>query len=87
MAIQKTLNLIDSFGIQVEIKNAYIKVERVEVNKTFGKATVFIFLNKDKASIKTERFEYPVDLTGSNFIVQAYQYIKQLPEYAGAVDC
>jgi hypothetical protein len=87
MAIQKTLNLIDSFGIEVEIKDAYIKVERVEVNKIVGTATVFIFIDKNKVSIKTERFEYPVNLTGSNFIVQAYEYIKQLPEYAGAIDC
>ena len=86
MALQKTLKLIDSFGIEVEIKNAYIKVERVEVNKTGGRATVFIFVDKDKPSIKTERFNYLVDLTSSNFIAQAYNHLKTLPEYAGAID-
>jgi hypothetical protein len=33
MALQKNIKLTDNFGIEVEIKNAYIKIPKVECTK------------------------------------------------------
>jgi hypothetical protein len=32
-------------------------------------------------------YEFPPDMSGPNFIKQAYEHLKTLPEFEGAVDC
>ena len=59
----------------------YIKVERVEGDKNKAKA----FVSQNGQSLIEITFN--VDLTGGNFIKQAYQHLKNLPEFDNAVDC
>lgn len=87
MAIKKTINLIDNFGVSVEFKDAYIKIERVDANKIAGMAYVTIYPEPGKRELKTDVQEFNVDLGGSNFIRQAYEHIKTLPDYIDAIDC
>lgn len=64
----------------VEIEK-YIKVERVEGDKT--KAKAFVSQN-GQLLIETV---FNVDLSGENFIKQAYDHLKTLSEFSGAIDC
>jgi len=59
----------------------YIKVERVEGDKNKAKA----FVSQNGQSLIEITFN--VDLSGGNFIKQAYQHLKNLPEFDNAVDC
>lgn len=62
----------------------YIKVQRVAGDKTL--VNVDVLLTGD--SINGKRFySFAPDLNGPNFIKQAYDYLKTLPEFAGAIDC
>jgi len=69
---------------QITISDVYIKVGSVVVDKDSIMAKVSF--TKD---IKlTERsYSFPADLDGPNFIKQAYEYLKTLPEFANAIDC
>lgn len=64
----------------IEIEK-YIKVERVEGDKTKAKA----FVSQNGQLLMETVFD--VDLSGGNFIKQAYQHLKNLPAFSGAVDC
>jgi hypothetical protein len=69
------------FNVQDSI---YIKVQQVNGDKTRVNADVV--LTGD--SINGKRFySFTPDLDGPNFIKQAYNYLKTLPEFAGAIDC
>ena len=59
----------------------YIKVERVEGDKNKAKA----FVSQNGQFLRQITFD--VDLSGGNFIKQAYQHLKNLPEFDSAVDC
>lgn len=89
MAINKSINFKG-----IEIKDAYIRISRFEGDKnklSFGvsfhsdaNAQAFdnktYLLNDDEAGVVFV-------LDGDNPIKQAYQFLKTLPEFAGAVDC
>ena len=64
--------------------NARIKVEYVNASKL--RATCFVSFSN--ASVQYEKtFEFVPDLDGPNFVKQAYEHLKTLPEFADAVDC
>jgi methionyl-tRNA formyltransferase len=87
MALQKNIKLTDNFGIEVEIKNSYIKIPKVECTK--NQMNYFVEIKKESNEIpfvsQTKTFDY--DLNGENPIKQAYLHLKTLPEFADAVDC
>lgn len=98
MALRKDLQidvdlvtLIDSNTIASTLKqkktfpDCYIKVCKVDGNKNKAEAFVMSTLT-DQASI-TKTYEFSPDMNGKNFIAQAYEHLKTLPEFAGAVDC
>jgi len=66
--------------------NAYIKVVSVMAGKSNGTAIVS-FENDQKTFTKS--FDFPVSVGDGapNFIKQAYEHLKTLPEFAGAIDC
>ena len=43
--------------------------------------------NAKADAIKHEQFNFVPNLEGQNFIAQAYEHLKTLPEFAGAEDC
>jgi len=84
MALKKSVKSI--YGIAVD--GAYHRVESVAIQ---GKSKIYFSL-KSYASVENQAFaekSYSCDyaLDGANPIAQAYEYLKTLPEFAGATDC
>jgi hypothetical protein len=86
MAIQKsyTLNVCDK---EVIFENAYCKVNKQEGTKNIVYFDVTFLTQKDGQKIGSEIYQFTPDLSGANFIAQAYEHLKTLPEFAGAEDC
>jgi hypothetical protein len=80
----------------VDLPEAYFRVTQVTVTKDSAVATVGTFASESAAtpasgprnSNALAYTEYPLnyDLAGSNPIEQAYDFVKTLPEFEGAVD-
>jgi hypothetical protein len=68
------------------IKDAYIVVYTVTGSKDSAKITVHCRGN-DIALTRFYEFKPSVEEGSDNFIKQAYNYLKTLPEYVDAVDC
>ena len=72
-----------SAGEQKVDAQLYIKIGNIEAtNKTIRAHVHFITGGSSTSRI----YELPADLGGRNFIAQAYEYLKTLPEFAGATD-
>lgn len=70
----------------VSLGLCYIKVETVTGTKL--KLNIGVSITSPNGPIKNEIFSFVPDLTSTkNFIAQAYDYLKTLPEFTGAVDC
>ena len=68
---------------------SYVLVFSVTATKEKGVANV-VFYNLDKSIVLNSQqypFEVSVDDNAKNFIKQAYNHLKTLPEFAGAKDC
>lgn len=87
MALTKTIVLQDNFGDDKSFPNAYVKVESVTASKSAASAEVSIYREKDGQFLARQRYPFSIDLTGDNFISQAYSALKELPEFSDAVDC
>ena len=66
--------------------DAYVKVTSVSGNKT--QITAFVAFTGDNANFE-KRYVIPVTVVdgSKNFIKQAYEHLKTLPEFVGAIDC
>ena len=62
-------------------KDLYIKVVSVQGTKETVAANV-TFSDTSKTSV----YEFTPDLNGGNFIKQAYEHLKTLPEFSDAID-
>jgi hypothetical protein len=71
-------NLNETRSIEI---SSYFKVQRVNADKNTAMAFV------SNSSGDTKEFVFKVDLDGANFIKQAYNHLKTLPEFSGATDC
>jgi hypothetical protein len=87
MALKKTIVLKDNFGDNKTFVDAYIRVSSVNGGK--NQMGIFVdTLKSDKSAIvKQDQFGFTPSLEGKNFIAQAYEHLKTMPEYADAVDC
>lgn len=84
MALKKDVVLEN--GIKVDA--AYIKVGTVSVvEKTKISFSVFYSVDPQKSAFKESSFECAYVIDGENPIKQAYEHLKTLPEFSGAVDC
>jgi hypothetical protein len=84
MALKK--NIDSQFGIT--INNAYIRVENVSFDKS--KTMMFFvrtYAKQNFPSLFEQQIVLPYNMEGSNPYVQAYEHLKTLPEFTGAVDC
>ena len=73
--------------IETVEKTTYCKVSRVNGFKEYIVATVDV-IEEDTAIVLLRReYSFVPDLEGPNFIKQAYEHLKALPEFAGAEDC
>ncbi len=87
MALTKNIVLKDNFNDDKQFNNAYIKVDLVSGNKTLMRISIGIYREKDGQQLNGQQFVFTPDLNGKNFLAQAYDHLKTLPEFAGAVDC
>ena len=87
MALCKTLTLTNNFNTETVLENVYIKVTRIEGSKLELTVEVSLLPKKGGEPYKVQRVTFVPDLNGSNFIAQAYQFLKTLPEFSDAVDC
>lgn len=68
--------------------NSYVRVTSVFGSKHRAEAEVAFC--KDEANgeqIKVVSYQFVPDMSGKNFIAQAYAHLKSLPEFSDAVDC
>ena len=69
-------------------EGCYGQVTSVSVNKEKGQALLTIFEDSSKAQVLSRQgYEFAYDLDGQNALTQAYNHIKTLPEFSGAIDC
>jgi hypothetical protein len=86
MALKKDLTITkDSFNGSLVAENAYWKVQKVLGDKALISAEVVAIV--DEKVVETISAAFVPNLDGKNFIAQAYDHLKTLPEFAGAVDC
>lgn len=87
MALKKQITLKSNFGDDVFFNNAYIKVENLMGNKSQLRFDVSIYKKQNDQVIDHKNYLFTPDLSGKNFIAQAYDYLKTLPDFSDAVDC
>jgi hypothetical protein len=87
MALQKTITITDAYGDEKTFSDAYIRVDAIGGKKDQMIATIRFYKKQGEALVFKEISEIFVpDLDGSNFIKQAYEHLRALPEFAGAAD-
>jgi len=69
------------------INDGYLRVTEVAGNKDRVAFSLSYQVAQGEDSIKTQSFDFAPDMSGGNFIEQAYQYLKTLPEFKSAQDC
>lgn len=82
MALRKTVQFKGIF-----VNDCYIKVWRIEGNKTDLSFGVSYSANAEAEKFDSETYHCAYVLDGENPIKQAYKHLKTLPEFAGATDC
>ncbi len=87
MALSKNVNFFVNGGIEVKVENAYLQISKISGSKDKIEFFVECKQSKDTTTFKTERYEFQPSLDGRNFIAQAYEHLKTMPEFAGATDC
>jgi hypothetical protein len=85
MALSKKIT-VNTHGATVEFPSAYCKVISIIGTKETMTATMSTLSEKDGELIQSTSFQFVPDLEGKNFIAQAYEYLKTLPEFADATD-
>lgn len=86
MAMKKSQKFDTDFG-SITVPECYIKVSMVEVNKNNGMANVSFYDKPNGKLLHAKIYAVPHDLNGSNALIQAYNHLKTMDEFAGAVDC
>jgi hypothetical protein len=63
---------------------AYCRVDNLNGSKDLLHATVGFYIGEARTDRKV--YDFTPALDGDNFIKQAYEHLKTLPEFAGAAD-
>ena len=82
-SLAQELGISDS---QVNV-NSYAKVVKVSGDKTNVSYNVEFLTMGNKQRIKNLEFAFVPKTPGKDFIAQAYDHMKTLPEFSGATDC
>lgn len=86
MALKKTISRT-AFGQSVSVPDAYIRVQTISGTKSMIYADVLILTSKDGERVDYVKVDFVPNLDGGNFIKQAYEHLKNTPEFAGSIDC
>lgn len=90
MALSKTIEFMPAgFTQPAVLQDAYIRVESVNGGKNSLSASVVVYSKKDAEMLAAQNlsFAFVPSMDNKNFIAQAYNHLKTLPEFAGATDC
>ena len=90
MAIKKTISFTpDGFSTPATLQDAYCKVVQINGDKTKITFDVVCFNKTDNSLIPAfkKQYSFVPNLDGRNFIAQAYDHLKTMPEFSGATDC
>lgn len=89
MALKKTVEKsVEGFQEKLVAQDAYWRVDKIEGNKTLMSATINAYASAGSTVI-IDSFSvgFVVDVDGDNFIEQAYEQAKKMPQFADAQDC
>ncbi len=88
MALKQTISLVDQFDESITFTNAYLRVDRIEGGKLEIMICLGFYKNQEaKRPLVCKTYKFHPKLDGVNFVAQAYEYLKTLPEFTGATDC
>ena len=87
MALTKQVILKSNFGDDVAFDNAYVKIGALYGNKDSLRIEVNVHKTEGGAILDRRQFYFTPTLDGKNFIAQAYEFLKTLPEFSNATDC
>ena len=89
MAFTATLTLTDNFGVDVTLSDLYVRVDRIDGGKQSAIITAGLYREggAELVANSTYTFQPSVAESAGNFIAQAYEHLKTLPEFEGAEDC
>lgn len=82
MALKQTFNFAG-----LTINDGYLRVTEVAGNKERVAFSLAYQVKAGEDALKFCRFDYVPNMSGGNFIEQAYQYLKTLSEFQSAKDC
>ena len=82
MALKQTFNFAG-----LTINDGYLRVTEVAGNKNRVAFSLSYQIAQGEDSVKTQDFDFVPEMSGDNFIRQAYQYLKTLPDFKNAQDC
>lgn len=78
---------ISAYDTTIPFPEAYIRIDNIKTSKTELLLTVLFLTAKDKTVFDCKNYTLPFNLDGANVLIQGYEYLKTLPEFADAVDC
>ena len=88
MALKKSIvETRENFSGQLIAQDVYWRIFNVAGNKEKVTATIGAYVAKDGEVLTSRQYEFVPSMDGGNFIAQAYNHIKVLPEFSGAEDC
>jgi hypothetical protein len=87
MALNKTMKLVNNFQQEVIFSSTYIKIDKISGHRDSMLISINVQDKKDGVVLQLQSYAFKPNLDGKNFIAQAYDYLKTLPEFAGATDC
>ena len=90
MALSKNVVFLPAgFDTPAQINNAYIRIDAVNGNKNRIVASVVIGKKTEDNFLiaQSSNYSFVPNMDSGNFIAQAYEHLKTLPEFAGATDC
>jgi hypothetical protein len=89
MALKKSVEkVVAGFDLKLVAANAYWRIDKIEGNKTLMTALANAYSDANSnIIIDSFVFSLVIQVEGRNFIAQAYDHLKTLPEFTGAVDC
>jgi hypothetical protein len=76
---------VQMLGQTVILKNAYVRIDRIEGRKT-GAAACLAVCDERREVITTPRFDFSIAPDGECWLKQGYAFLKTLPEFEGATD-
>ena len=75
-----------SLGPQKTAFSAYCKITNINTNKERGRVVIEC-TDRNYTVSKAYNVQFSVDENAPNFVKQAYEYLKTLPDWKDATDC